>query len=84
MAKSRRPLDRLLNTANLAKIVPQLQPEVLHRVIHTSGLEDCAELLALATPEQLARILDLDIWHLRTPGVDKCSTLIALALGYRC
>jgi hypothetical protein len=40
-------------------------------VIQTCGLEDCAEFLALATPGQLARLLDLDIWRVRTPGTDE-------------
>jgi hypothetical protein len=71
MAISRPLLDRLLNTPDLAKAVPHLQPEVLHRVIQTCGLEDSAEFVALATPAQLGRILDLDVWRLHTPGADE-------------
>jgi hypothetical protein len=71
MADSRPLLDRLLNTPDLAKIVPHLEPDVLHRVIQRCGLEDCAELVALARPEQIARILDVDIWRARTPGIDE-------------
>jgi hypothetical protein len=70
MADSRPLLDRLLNTPDLAKLVPHLRPDVLHRVIQRCGLEDCAALVAFATPEQLARILDVDIWRVRTPGPD--------------
>lgn len=70
MAKSQPLLARLLNTPDLATIVPRLQPEVLHRVIQTCGLEDCVEFVALATPEQLARVLDLDLWRARAPGGD--------------
>lgn len=68
MAKPRPLLDRLLNTPDLEIIVPRLQPEVLHRVIQTCGLEDCAEFVALATSGQLARILDLDVWRVRASG----------------
>ncbi len=71
MAKSETLLQRLLNAPDLTKMVPQMQPEVLHRVIQTCGLEDCAEFVALATPAQLARILDIDIWRVRTPGTDE-------------
>src|SRR3954468_18512872 len=71
MAKSESLLVRLLNTPDLATIVPQLQPEVLHRVIQTCGLEDCAEFVALATPQQLTRILDVDIWQAPVPGADE-------------
>lgn len=63
MADSRPLLVRLLNTPNLAKIVPNLQPAVLHRVIERCGLEDSAELIALATPEQLTKVLDVDVWR---------------------
>jgi uncharacterized protein DUF6178 len=69
MAKPRPLLERLLSAPDLATIVPQLQPEILHRVIQICGLEDCAEFVALTTPEQLTRILDVDIWHAR-PGAD--------------
>jgi len=71
MANPRPLLDRLLNAPDLATIVPRLQPDVLHRVIQTCGLEACTEFVALATPEQLTRVLDLDVWRLRTAGADE-------------
>jgi Family of unknown function (DUF6178) len=71
MAPSLPLLDRLLKTPDLAKAVPHLQPEVLHRIIQICGLEDAAEFVALATPDQLARVLDIDIWRVRTAGVDE-------------
>jgi hypothetical protein len=44
---------------------------VLHRVIQSCGLEDCGELVALATPDQLARVFDLDLWRTGRPGLDE-------------
>ena len=64
-------LERILDTPHLAHVVPRLPPEVLHRVIQTCGLEDCAELVALATPGQLARVFDLDLWKAAQPGLDE-------------
>jgi hypothetical protein len=64
-------LDRILDTPHLERVVPQLQPEVLHRVIQSCGLEDCGELILLATPEQLTRILDLDLWRSAKPSMDE-------------
>ena len=61
-------LARILETPLLAQLVPHLQPEVLHRVIESCGLEDCGELVALATPGQLAGVFDLDLWHAGRPG----------------
>jgi hypothetical protein len=43
---------------------------MLHRVIQHCGLEDCGELVALATPDQLARVFDLDLWRTDVPGRD--------------
>ena len=67
----RRLLDRILDTPHLAQVVPRLQPEVLHRVIQHCGLEDCGELVALASPEQLAHVFDLDLWRTNRPGLDE-------------
>ena len=64
-------LERLLNTPDLATIVPQLHPQVLHRVLQVCGLEDCAEVVALATPEQISRVLDLDLWRAHGRGGDE-------------
>jgi Family of unknown function (DUF6178) len=71
MTTPRPLLDRLRHTPDLAKVIPRLPPEILHRVIRICGLEDAAELVALATPMQLSRILDVDVWHARSPGTDE-------------
>jgi hypothetical protein len=55
----------------LAQMAPRLQPEQMHRVIGAYGLEDCAELVAHATPAQLSRVFDLDLWRPATPGRDE-------------
>lgn len=64
-------LNRILNTPSLKQVVPKLQPGLLHRVIQTCGLEDCGELVALATPAQLTHIFDLDLWQTARPGLDE-------------
>ena len=64
-------LQRLFDTRDLAAVVPRLQPQLLHRLIQHEGLEDCGELLALATPAQLTELLDLDLWRRRRPGLDE-------------
>ena len=64
-------LDRILDTPCLEHVVPRLQPDLLHRVIQSCGLEDCGELVVLATPEQLTRIFDLDLWRSAQPGMDE-------------
>src|SRR4051812_13459531 len=64
-------LERILDTPQLATVVPQLPPEVLHRVIQTCGLEDCGELMALTTAGQLSAIFDLDLWRADRAGLDQ-------------
>ncbi|HZR23997.1 MAG TPA: DUF6178 family protein, partial [Vicinamibacterales bacterium] len=64
-------LARILDTPQLERIVPQLSPELLHRVIDRFGLERCSEFVALATPEQLRHVLDVDLWRPPRPGVDE-------------
>jgi len=70
MAASRQALDRLLKSPDLAKVIPHLPPDVIHLVIQTCGFEDSVEFVALATPAQLARVLDVDVWQGHTPAGD--------------
>jgi Family of unknown function (DUF6178) len=67
----RRLIDRLLDTPDLAPALRQLQPEALHRIIEACGLEDCGDLVALATPDQLQRVFDVDLWRPAGPGMDE-------------
>jgi hypothetical protein len=60
----------VLDTPHLARVVPHLAPETLHQLITHCGLEVCAEIVALATPAQLASVLDLDLWRSAQPGLD--------------
>ncbi len=64
-------LTRLLNTPNFERIIPHLQPTLLERVIQTCGLEDCVDLVACATPQQISRVLDGDVWRKPRPDADE-------------
>jgi hypothetical protein len=64
-------LERILSTPHLAQVVPRLQPDIIHRVIQHVGLEGSSELVALATPEQLERVFDLDLWRASRRGRDE-------------
>jgi hypothetical protein len=69
MATSSLSLERFLHTPELERVVPRLDAEVLHRVVQHFGLEQCGELVALASRQQIARILDADLWQARA-GAD--------------
>lgn len=64
-------LERILNTPGLEHVVPRLHPDLLHRLIQTCGLEDCSEIVALATPQQLQQVFDLDLWRAARAGEDE-------------
>ena len=67
----RDPLARLLDAPHLARIVPHLAPETLHQLIRQRGLDASEELVASATPAQLASVFDLDLWRSTRPGNDQ-------------
>ena len=67
----RNVLDRIFGLPQLEQIVPQLEPELIHRVVQSCGLEDCGQLVMLATPQQLTRIFDVDLWKPGEPGKDE-------------
>jgi hypothetical protein len=67
----RHSLARLLDTPHLARVVPHLAPETLHQLIAHCGLDVCAEIVASATPTQLASVFDLDLWRSAQPGHDE-------------
>ena len=64
-------IARVSETPALARAIRQLPPAILHGVIQKVGLEDCGELLALATGEQLSAVFDLDLWRVEQPGMDE-------------
>src|SRR4030095_5882572 len=71
MANAHHLVKRLLEAPDLARVVPRLPPDVLHRVIDRCGLEGCADLVALATPHQLERVLDVDLWRVPAASADE-------------
>ncbi|MDD2943978.1 MAG: DUF6178 family protein [bacterium] len=45
------------------QMVRMLPPQVIHSAIRLSGLESATELFMTLSDEQVARILDFDLWH---------------------
>ena len=61
-------IDRLLDSPNLPAIVPRLDPRVLHQLVRAVGVEASGAFISLATPEQLVRVFDLDLWRREPAG----------------
>ena len=64
-------LARVLETPELGAQIRSLPSPVLGKLIDHVGLEDAAELVALATTEQLSQIFDADLWRSERPGEDE-------------
>jgi hypothetical protein len=56
-------LDRILEQPALVQAVRELEPEALHALIRHVGLEDCGELVALASRQQIEEVFDADLWR---------------------
>jgi hypothetical protein len=56
-------LSRIQGTPQLVQVVQALEPRVLYELVRHCGLEDCGEIVSLATSEQLVRIFDDDLWR---------------------
>ena len=52
-------------------LFPDCNPSCFTVSFRLYGLEDCGELVALATPEQLTRVFDLDLWRSARAGRDE-------------
>ena len=60
-----------VDVSQLVRVAPHIAPEALHQLIRHRGLDVCAEIVAAATPTQLASVLDLDLWRSAQPGHDE-------------
>jgi hypothetical protein len=56
-------LNALLDDPNALVTVRTMSAVLLHRTISSIGLPDTAELVALATPQQIREVLDLELWQ---------------------
>ncbi|HVO09168.1 MAG TPA: DUF6178 family protein [Vicinamibacteria bacterium] len=70
-ASPRRVVARLLDAPHLPELVQRLDPQRLHRLVRHCGLEECGEILALATTEQLTRVFDEDLWASAQAGAEE-------------
>lgn len=64
-------LTQILSSDGLVQAVRALQPSALCRLINHIGLEDAAELVALASTAQLTQVFDEDLWHANKPGQEE-------------
>ncbi len=60
---SRDKVEFLLTLPDTRRAVQALAPDEFALLIQEVGLEDCGELLALASPRQLQTCVDLDAWQ---------------------
>ena len=64
-------LNRILEQPGMVASIQHLDPLLLKRLVDHIGLEDAAEIVAMASTEQLHRVFDEDLWHNRQPGEEE-------------
>jgi hypothetical protein len=64
-------LARMLEIPDLAEAVRELPAPALAKVIDAVGLEDAGEIVAFASPAQLAELFDEDLWRSERAGDDE-------------
>src|SRR5262245_33883040 len=69
--RSTTALERLLDSDDLARVVPDLAPEVLHHLVLKRGPDACTDLVGAATSDQLKSLFDLDLWKPAKPGLEE-------------
>jgi hypothetical protein len=67
-SRSQQLVLHILEQPNLVAQVQALEPAVLTKLVRHVGLEDCGELVALFTVEQLMAVFDEDLWVQARPG----------------
>lgn len=64
-------LSELINNPSLPEIVKNLEPNTLNKLISTIGLEDCTDIISLATDDQIKHVLDIELWTNSKPGTEE-------------
>jgi hypothetical protein len=64
-------IDLLLTPVDAEKRVQSLPAADLYGIIRRIGLEDCTELLPLASPQQFRALLDFDVWQGDEPSLER-------------
>jgi hypothetical protein len=64
-------LSHVLENPNLIAAVRELPGATLGRLVDSIGLEDAAELVALATTEQLESVFDEDLWKAEPEAMEE-------------
>ena len=75
-----RRIDALLSSEDAAAAVAALSPNEVFELVHEVGFEDAADLIQLATPEQLRGCFDLDGWNKDTLEVAPLKPWLAALL----
>jgi hypothetical protein len=64
-------LSHILEHKELVGAIRELPPAMLSRLVDRIGLEDSGDLIALASTEQLAALLDHDVWRADESGFEE-------------
>src|SRR5712671_7942783 len=80
-ARGNEKVDLLLSAPDPEELVQSIPPHELYLAVLEVGLEDAAEVVALASPEQFRHFVDLGAWPRRDEGPDSRAVLRWLHLA---
>lgn len=72
----------ILDHDHARDLVRQMDPQGLHALIHDAGLEDCHDLILMASAEQVQHLMDHDVWSRDRLEPERFATWLAILLQH--
>jgi hypothetical protein len=82
--RGHRRVDALLSAPDPAAAVASLSPVEVYELVHEVGFDETAEIIGLATPDQVRGCLDIEVWDRDRPITEQLKPWLATILdaGY--
>jgi hypothetical protein len=78
--RGHRRVDALLSTPDPAAAVAALSPVEVYELVHEVGFDETAEIIGLATPDQVRGCLDIEVWDRDRPLTEQLKPWLATIL----
>jgi hypothetical protein len=78
--RGHRRVDALLSAPDPAAAVAALSPVEVYELVHEVGFDETAEIIGLATPDQVRGCLDIEVWDRDRPLTEQLKPWLATIL----
>jgi hypothetical protein len=78
--RGHRRVDALLSAPDPAAAVAALSPVEVYELVHEVGFDETAEIIGLATPDQVRGCLDIEVWDRDRPLTEQLKPWLATVL----